>query len=62
MKKRTFLKLSSALMTAPLFSPLLSCETESKAEVLKNWAGNLTYGTGQLDQAKSVAEAQDLLK
>lgn len=62
MKKRTFLKLSSALMTAPLFSPLLSCETESKAEVLKNWAGNLTYGTGQLDQAKSVAEAQELVK
>ncbi|MPR35700.1 D-arabinono-1,4-lactone oxidase [Salmonirosea aquatica] len=62
MKKRTFLKLSSALMTAPLFSPLLSCETESKAETLKNWAGNLTYSTGQLDQAKSVAEAQELVK
>jgi alditol oxidase len=62
MKKRTFLKLSSALMTAPLFSPLLSCETESKAEVLKNWAGNLTYSTDQLDQAKSVAEAQELVK
>lgn len=61
MKKRTFLKLSSALMTVPLFSPLLSCETESKAEVLKNWAGNLTYSTGQLDQAKSVAEAQELV-
>lgn len=62
MKKRTFLKLYSVLMTAPLFSPLLSCETESKAEVLKNWAGNLTYGTDQLDQAKSVAEAQEVVK
>lgn len=62
MKKRTFLKLSSALMTAPLFSPLLSCNTESKAEVLKNWAGNLTYGTNQLNQAKSVKEAQELVK
>ena len=62
MKKRTFLKLSSALMTAPLFSPLLSCETKRNAEVLKNWAGNLTYSTRQLDQAKSVAEAQELVK
>ncbi len=49
-------------MTAPLYSPLLSCETESKAEILKNWAGNLTYSTGHLDQAKSVAEAQELVK
>ena len=62
MKKRTFLKLSSALVTAPLYSPLLSCQAENKAEVLKNWAGNLTYGTDQLDQAKSVVEAQELIK
>ena len=62
MKKRTFLKLSSALMTAPFLSPLAGCSTESKAETLKNWAGNLTYSTGQLDQAKSVQEAQELVR
>ncbi len=62
MKKRTFLKLSSALMAAPLFSPLVGCETENKGELLKNWAGNLTYGTSRLDQVKTGSEVQELVK
>jgi xylitol oxidase len=59
MKKRYFLKLSSALMTAPLFSPLTSWATGDK---LKNWAGNLTYSSEKLDEAKSISEVQQLVK
>jgi xylitol oxidase len=60
MKKRTFIKLSSALMTAPLFSPLTGWTAGS--DKLKNWAGNLEYSTDRLDQAKSVKQVQDIVK
>ncbi|MDQ6480296.1 D-arabinono-1,4-lactone oxidase [Dyadobacter sp. LHD-138] len=59
MKKRTFIKLSSALMTAPLFSPLTGWATGEK---LKNWAGNLEYGTTKLFQAGPTAQVQDFVK
>ncbi|WP_338875967.1 D-arabinono-1,4-lactone oxidase [Spirosoma sp. SC4-14] len=59
MKKRTFLKLSSALMTAPVFSPLASWASDDK---LKNWAGNYTYSTDRLYQAKSLKQVQELVK
>jgi xylitol oxidase len=59
MKKRTFLKLSSALMTAPLFSPLTGWATGEK---LKNWAGNLEYGTTKLYHAKSTTQVSDFVK
>jgi xylitol oxidase len=55
MKKRTFLKISSAFMTAPLFSPLTGW---ASGEKLKNWAGNLVYSTDKLFEAKSVAQVQ----
>ncbi|WP_254413279.1 D-arabinono-1,4-lactone oxidase [Dyadobacter diqingensis] len=59
MKKRTFIKLSSALMTAPLFSPLTGWATGEK---LKNWAGNLEYSTTKLFQAGPTAQVQDFVK
>ncbi|REA62333.1 FAD-binding protein [Dyadobacter luteus] len=59
MKKRHFLKLSSALMTAPLFTPLTGWASGDK---LKNWAGNLTYSSDKLDEAKSISEVQQLVK
>lgn len=59
MKKRTFLKLSSALITAPVFSPLASLAADNK---LKNWAGNYTYSTDRLYQAKSLQQVQELVK
>jgi xylitol oxidase len=64
MKKRTFIKLSSALMTAPLFSPLTGWAASSGAasDKLKNWAGNLEYSTERLDNAKSVKQVQDIVK
>ncbi|MCF2490197.1 D-arabinono-1,4-lactone oxidase [Dyadobacter sp. CY347] len=59
MNKRTFIKLSSALMTAPLFTPLTGW---AKADKLKNWAGNLEYSTGKLDQAKTLGQVQEIVK
>lgn len=59
MKKRTFLKLSSALATAPFFAPLTGL---AAAEKLKNWAGNLTYSTDKLQQATTIQQVQTLVK
>ncbi|WP_445438741.1 D-arabinono-1,4-lactone oxidase [Dyadobacter fanqingshengii] len=59
MNKRTFIKLSSALMTAPLFTPLTGW---AKADKLKNWAGNLEYSTERLDQAKTLGQVQEIVK
>ena len=59
MKKRTFIKLSSTLMAAPIFSPLSDFFTNEK---LKNWAGNLQYSTDRLYKANSVKEVQELVK
>jgi alditol oxidase len=56
MKKRTFLKLSTALLSAPLLSPMIGCEKPAR---LKNWAGNLTYNTDNVVNPKSV---KDLVK
>lgn len=46
-------------MTAPLFTPITGWATGEK---LINWAGNLTYSTDKLDQAKSVVQVQELVK
>ncbi|QEC66931.1 FAD-binding protein [Panacibacter ginsenosidivorans] len=59
MKKRTFLKLTSALMTAPIILPLVSWLPGDK---LKNWAGNLTYSTDKVYYPASVTEVQELVK
>ena len=59
MKKRTFLKLSSAMLAGSALSPLASWATPDK---LKNWAGNLEYSTDRLYPAKSIGEVQELVK
>lgn len=59
MKKRTFIKLSSTLMAAPVFSPLSDLFA---AERLKNWAGNLDYSTDKLYKANSIKDVQELVK
>jgi xylitol oxidase len=59
MKKRTFVKLSAALLTTPLISPLASF---AQGEKLKNWAGNFEYSTNKIDYPKSVEEVQQLVK
>jgi alditol oxidase len=59
MNKRTFIKLSSALMTAPLLSPLSGWANGDK---LRNWAGNLEYSTEKLDLGKNLKQVQTLVK
>jgi alditol oxidase len=59
MNKRNFIKLLSAVVAEPLISPLLARGPEAK---LKNWAGNLEYGTEHLYPAGSVGQVQDFVK
>ena len=64
MKKRTFLKLSYALVTGTALAPLLSCVPNKKeqAMALKNWAGNLTYSTRNVFEPGTVEEVQEAIK
>jgi xylitol oxidase len=64
MKKRTFLKLSSALVTGTAFVPLLSCVPDKKeqAMALKNWAGNLTYSATKIFEPSTSEEVQEAIK
>src|SRR5580704_14937414 len=55
MNKRTFIKLSSAVMATPIISPLLAAMPDDK---LKNWSGNLEYGTERLYSANSLEEVR----
>ena len=65
MKKREFLKLSSAMITGAVLSPVISCRVEKKEPmkqtILKNWAGNLTYSTGNVHEPKSVDEVKTVI-
>jgi xylitol oxidase len=59
MNKRAFLKLISAAMSMPGISPILAWAGGDK---LKNWAGNIEYGTDKLYSATSVEQAQEFVK
>ena len=59
MNKRAFLKLISAAMSMPGISPILSWAGGDK---LKNWAGNVAYGTDRLYSATSVEQAQEFVR
>src|SRR5687767_11307541 len=60
MKKRTFIKLSSAVITgSTVYSPLLGWPQETKP---KNWAGNYQYSTDKLYSPASVEEVQTIVK
>jgi len=59
MKRRLVVKLVSAAMSMPILSPLL---TWAAGDKIKNWAGNVEYGTDRLYSANSLAQAQDFVK
>lgn len=59
MKKRTFLKTSTLIMTGTLLSPFM---VNAKNQPRTNWAGNLTYSTENLHQPKTVPKAQKTIK
>ncbi len=60
MKKRTFLKLSSAILTTAIIAPLESCETKSSTP-RTNWAGNLNYSSDELHEPASIEELRELV-
>lgn len=62
MKKRTFLKISSAMLTGAALATLYGCKMDKPAEKTKNWAGNLTYGTTNISEPKTVEEVQEIIK
>src|ERR1700761_5616565 len=59
MKRKTFIQFSATLMATPMISPLSGWSQQPN---LKNWAGNLTYSTGNVQYPKSVEEVQALVK
>jgi xylitol oxidase len=59
MKKRTFIKMSSALISGSVLSPLASWEISDK---LKNWAGNIEYSTSNLHSPETIEQVQELVK
>lgn len=74
MKKRTFLKLTSAGITGTALTSLSGCQKtdapatapESKAtattEKLKNWAGNLEYSAANVAYPETVEQVQALVR
>jgi alditol oxidase len=59
MNKRTFIKLSSAMIAGPVISPLFAWASGDK---LTNWAGNLEYSTENLYPANSLQQVREFVK
>lgn len=59
MKRRTFVKLSSALGLSPFIASMQSFMPDEK---LKNWAGNLEYSSDVVFYPKTVEEVKQLLQ
>jgi xylitol oxidase len=63
MKKRTFLKLTSTLMTGAALTNFASCNQDrSTPASLKNWAGNLAYSTQNIFEPRTVEEVQEVVR
>lgn len=59
MNKRNFMKLGSAMLVRPFLDPVLAWAVPEK---LKNWAGNVDYGTEQLYSANSLDDVCGFVK
>lgn len=59
MDKRTFLKIASVLIASPNVSSPFSWAAPEK---LRNWAGNLEYGTERLYAARSIEQVRQFVK
>jgi len=61
MKKRSFLKLTSAALTGAALNPAVSCAVASESESvnLKNWAGNLSYHASKLLEPATISEGRE---
>ena len=55
--KRTFLKMLAAAVGASPTTPLLGQVSKTDAEAgLRNWAGNLRYGTDSLTRLEKISD------
>jgi alditol oxidase len=59
MQRKTFIKLSSAVMATPFIPSFSETSAQSK---LQNWAGNLTYSTNNVFYPKTVEELHSLIR
>jgi xylitol oxidase len=59
MNKRTFVKLLTLMASNRVISPMLAWAAGDR---LKNWAGNLEYGTDRLYSANSIRQVQDYVR
>jgi xylitol oxidase len=59
MKRKTFIRFGATLAAGPLLAPL---NAWAQVPRLQNWAGNLTYSTGNVQYPKSVSEVQAVVK
>jgi len=66
MDRKTFLRTGSVLAGGIIISEMIACKTSQKSatmnEHLTNWAGNLTYSTGNVYYPKTVEEVQKVVK
>jgi xylitol oxidase len=62
MDKRTFIKTSSLLAGGAIVTGFAGCSTDDNKAHLQNWAGNLTYSTGNVHYPKTVEEVQEIVK
>lgn len=60
MDKREFLKASGAFVAGSLFSPLSPGQQQPAPR--ENWAGNITYSTGNVHTPASVEEVRSVVK
>lgn len=58
MERRTFIRLGATLAGSSILAPVTSLAQASK---LKNWAGNITYSTTNVQYPKSLLEVQQLV-
>lgn len=59
MKRKTFIRLGAGIAGSALLRPVHSW---AQVPRLKNWAGNLTYSTANVQFPQSVSEVQQLVK
>ncbi|HEY1871272.1 MAG TPA: hypothetical protein VGG71_09450 [Chitinophagaceae bacterium] len=66
MDRKTFLQTASALTGGIIISDMIACKPSQKSstmnEHLTNWAGNLTYSTGNVHYPKTVGEVQEVVR
>lgn len=63
MKRKTFLKVSSAFIAGSMLPSMTACKDNPKAAaatVRKNWAGNYQYKAKDVHQPKTVEDIQGL--